>query len=197
MEATSALGTNGYESIKYGTSGYDHTKHITMPRTKLGNPTPKTQNDAEELDDPVYDETSSTQPNYSSENPDGKAIKFNYQVTNGYDYIDDFTKPQPKWANPTQRTDPIKNNAEQHTVEVVNANKMEEAQKISDERNQQKANVQTTSANLTRVRDEANEKRDDFYDTEEHIYSEVNKPKKESEENPSEDSEGEGEEDYH
>ena len=187
---------NGYESIKYETSVQDQTKHTTKPQTKSGTPIPKTQNDfddVEEVDNPVYEKTSSTQPKHSSDDPDREARGFNYQVTNDYDYI---PEPQTKLADPTQRTDSIENDVEQHTVEVVDANKMEEAQKISDERNQQKANVQTTSANLTGVRDEANEKRDYFYDVEEHIYSEVNKPKKESEENPSEDSEGEGEEDY-
>ena len=186
---------NGCESIKYETSVQDHTKHITKSQTKSGTPIPKTQNDfgVEEVHNPVYEKTSSTQPNYSSDDPDREARGFNYQVTNDYDYI---PEPQTKLADPTQRTDSIENDVEQHTVEVVDANKMEEAQKISDERNQQKANVQTTSANLTGVRDEASEKRDDFYDVKGHIYSEVNKPKKESEENPSEDSEGEREEDY-
>ena len=186
---------NGYESIKYETNVQDQTKHTTKSQTKSGTPIQKTQNDfgVEEVHNPVYEKTSSTQPNYSSDDPDREAREFNYQVTNDYDYI---PEPQTKLADPTQRTDSIENDVEQHTVEVVDANKMEEAQKISDERNQQKANVQTTSANLTRVRDEASEKRDYFYDTEEHIYSEVNKPKKESEENPSEDSEGEREEDY-
>ena len=149
----------------------------------------------------MYDEASSTQPNYSSLGPDMEAesdlgtngyesIKYG---TSGYDHTKHITKPQAKVANPTQRTDSVENDAEQHTDEVVDADKMEEAQKIGDKRNQQNANVQTTSANLTQVRDE---KGDDFYDTEEHIYSEVNKPKKEAKENPTEDSEGERGEDY-
>ena len=152
----------------------------------------------------MYDEASSTQPNYSSLGPDMEAesdlgtngyesIKYG---TSGYDHTKHITKPQAKVANPTQRTDSVENDAEQHTDEVVDADKMEEAQKIGDKRNQQNANVQTTSANLTRARDEANEKGDDFYDTEEHIYSEVNKPKNKAKENPTEDSEGERGEDY-
>ena len=62
-------------------------------------------------------------------------------------------------------------NTEQHIndSEVVNANKMKEARKKSDVRNQQKTKAQETPANPTPVRDEARKNGDDFYDAEEHL----------------------------
>ena len=51
---------------------------------------------------------------------------------------------------------------------------------------QHKVNAQSTSANLTQVRDEASEKGDHFYNAEEHT---VNKPKKKAKKKLSEENE--------
>ena len=147
-----------------------------------------------QLNDPVYDDASSTQPNYSSLGPDMEGVKFNYQVTNGYDSIENMTKSQTKFENLTPKTEDDLDDAEQHTSEVVNANMKEKAQKKSDKRNQQKTNAQETLANFTS--DEASKKGNDFYDTEVHIYSAVNKRKKKAKEKPPENDELERKVDY-
>ena len=132
----------------------------------------------------MYDDASSTQPNYNSSGPDMEAA--NDQVMNGYESIKCITKPQAKLGNHTPKTQ----------------NGIDDPERLDDpvyddaSPAQQKVNAQTTSANLTQVRDEASEKGDHFYDAEEHTYSVVNKPKKKAKKKPSEDNEGEREGNY-
>ena len=121
---------------------YTHSHQFESPSLKKNGCSSLRQ-----LDDPVYDEPSSSQPNYSS---------LDMKVVNDLVVNDRY-------------------NTEQHTNEVVNANKMEKAKKKSDVRNQQKTMAQEIPPNPTLVQDEASKKEDDFYDAEEHTYSVVNK----------------------
>ena len=129
-----------------------------------------------QLDDQVYDEASSTQPNYSSQSLDEERVKD--QVTNGYDSINCMTKPRREVTYHTPKNENDFHDTQQHTNDVVNANKMKKAQNKSDYRNQQQTNAQQTSTNSTPVRNEASKIRNDFYDAEEHTYSVVNNKKK-------------------
>ena len=126
-----------------------------------------------QLDDPVYDEASSTQPNYSSQDLDEEGVKD--QVTNS---IRCMTKPRREVTYPTPKNENNFHDTQQHTNEVVNANKMKKAQNKSDDRNQQQTNAQETSTNPPPVRNEASKIKKDFYDAEEHTYSVVNNKKK-------------------
>ena len=162
-----------------------------------------------QLDDPVYDEATSTQPNYSSLGPTYDMEAENDEVTNSYDYIE-----QPQSTNNTQhfkavdhtpvRMEASENDffdAEQHTYAVVNANKKKKSKKkISSnaaDNEEYTADVQDTSAIPTPVRDEASNEGDDFYDAEEHTYSVVNvKQKKRGNEKTALNGEGERGEDY-
>ena len=104
-----------------------------------------------QLDDPVYDEASSTQP-----------------------------KPRKEVANSTPRNESFEIDfldTKQHTNEVVNTNKKKAPNK-SDARHQQQTNAQEIPANPTPVRNEDSKIGNDFYDAEEHTYSVVNKKKK-------------------
>ena len=133
----------------------------------------------------MYNDASSTQPNYTASlGPDMEAT--DDQVTNGYESIKCMTKPQTKLGNHTPKTQINFDNPKQLDNPVY-----DEASPA-----QHKANAQTTSANLTQVRDEASEKGDHFYDAEEHTYSVVNKPKKKAKKKLSEDNEGEREGKY-
>ena len=112
-----------------------------------------------QLEDPVYDDASSTQPNYTL-GPDIEAVS--NPVTNGYDSIEWMTKPK----------------KEQHLHDRANTREKKKAEKISNKNNKPKTNGQESSLNPTPVRDDDNKKGDDFYDAEEHVYSVVIKSKK-------------------
>ena len=156
----------------------------------------------------MYDEASSTQPNYSSLGPTYDMEAENNEATHSYDYIQ-----QPQGTNHTQQfkaanrtlviTEANENdfyNAEQHTYAVVNADKKKKTKKkISSNAADSKeytADVQDTPPIPTPVRDEASNEGDDFYDAEEHTYSAVNvKGKKRGNEKTAMNGEGEREED--
>ena len=170
---------------------------------------PSTKNECyslRQLDDPVYDEASSTQPNYSSLGPTYDMVAANDEVTNGYDYIQ-----QPQGTNNTQqfkaanctsvKMEGSENDffdAEQHTYAVVNANKKKKKMSSSAADSEgHTADVHNTPRNPTTVRDEARKNEDDFYDAEEHTYSAVNvKQKKRGNEKKAMNGEGERGEDY-
>ena len=122
----------------------------------------------------MYDEASSTQPNYSSLGPTYDIVAANDEMTNGYVYIkqpqDVINTSRFKAANPT----PVSMDNEEYTTDIQN-----------------------TRSNSTPVRDEARKKGDDIYDAEEHTYSVVNvKGKKRGNEKTAMNGEGEKEEDY-
>ena len=121
----------------------------------------------------MYDELSSTQPNYSS--LDKEVCAVNDQVTSGIVYIELLSQPQTELTNPTAKNESVENdfyNVEQHTYEMVKANMINE---VGDEN---KSNVQETSHYTTPMRDEASKKGGDFYDefcdAEKHTYFVVN-----------------------
>ena len=137
----------------------------------------------------MYDEASSTQPNYSSQGPSYDMKAENDKMTNGYDYIQ---QPQGKNSTPQfkavirtpEKTDASGNNfydAEQHTYAVVNANKKKKKLWSSAADNDEyTTDLQDTPTNPKPLRDEDNKKGDNFYDAEEHTYAvvEANKKKK-------------------
>ena len=159
----------------------------------------------------MYDEPSSTQPNYMFSSLDPTyAEPENDETPNGYDYIKHprgiINMPQFKAANPTPvRTEASENDffdAEQHTYEVVNANKEEKVKNNTPnsdiDGNEPTLNTYDTLDNPTPVSDEASKKKkeDDFFNAEKHTYSVVNaKCKKRANEKLSDD-EREREEDY-
>ena len=134
----------------------------------------------------MYDEASSTQPNYSSLGPTYDMEAENDEVTNSYDYIqqpqDTNNTPQFKAANRTPVSMEGSENdfydAEEHTYAVVNANKKKKSKKkitnSAADNEEHTADVQETPPNPTPVRDDASKNGDDFYDAEEHTYSAVN-----------------------
>ena len=157
------------------------------------------------LDDPVYDEASSSQPNYSSLGPAYDMETENDEVTNGYDTIQwplgTADTPQFKAANHT----PVRMEAgeddfydtEEHTYAVVNKKKKTKKKLSSNtaDNEEQTADVQDAPANPTLVTNEGSKKEDDFYDVEEHTYSVVNvKHKKKSNKKKAVNGEGEEEE---
>ena len=146
----------------------------------------------------MYDEASSTQPNYSSLGPTYDMEAAGHQLTNSYEHSIDTPQAEP--SNPSlPRVEARENDfydAEQHTYAVVNANKKKKSKKtascIEGEDNQPEANTQDAPAIPTPVRDEDHKEGDDFYDAEEHTYSAVNvKHKKKACKKSSEDSSGE------
>ena len=140
-----------------------------------------------QLDDPVYDEASSTQPNYNSQGPTYDMDAANAQRPDSYDYIEHtINTPHAEPANSTPAKMEDGGNdfydAEQHTYAVVNTD-MKKAKKktpsSTEEYNiQQQANIQDAPPSFTPVEDEAKKNKDDFYDAEEHTYSAVNVKRK-------------------
>ena len=112
-------------------------------------------------DDPVYDELSSIQPNYSSLGKEVCAV--NDQVTSGIIvYIELLSQPQTELTNPTAKNESVENdfyNVEQHTYEMVKANMKKYINEKGDEN---ESNVQETSNYTTPVRDDASKKGGDF-----------------------------------
>ena len=146
----------------------------------------------------MYDEASSTQPNYSSLGPTYDMEAASHQVTDSYEHTTNTPPAEPFNPSPVRmkasETDFY--DAEQHTYAVVNANKKKKSKKTASytegDDDQPKANTQDTPANPTPVRDEDHKNGDDFYDAEEHTYSAVNvKHKKKACKKSSEDSSGE------
>ena len=172
-----------------------------------------------QLDDPVYDDASSTQPNYShsSLSPDNEVV--NYSATNGYDSTECSTKPKTQLAKHIPKNESHTFDAEQHPCDVTNdarkkkksdaekcpkevikVNKKKKAKKNSDKRNKPKSSFQETPANPTPMRDDDSKMEDDFYDAEEHTYSVVIKSKKKANKKLSENGERmreENDEDYY
>ena len=82
-----------------------------------------------QLADPVYEDATSTQPNYSSINPAYHMTAVNDEMTHSYDYIQQpqgtTNTPQFKTGKRTPVTMDAKEinfyDTEQHTYEVVNA----------------------------------------------------------------------------
>ena len=117
------------------------------------------------LADPVYDEVTSTQPNYSSLGPTYGMEAENAQHSDSCDYIGHtINTPQDEPANPIpprmEASGNDFNDAEQHTYAVVNAKKKKKVEKktpsSTEEYNiQQKANIQDAPPSPTPVRDEA------------------------------------------
>ena len=149
-----------------------------------------------QLDDPVYDEASSAQPNYSSLGPTYDMEGGNAQHSDSYDYIEHtINTPQAEPANSTPpRMEASENDfydAEQHTYAVVNANKKKKGKKTSGgatNDTEATVNAQDIAANPTPVRDDDSKNEDGFYDAEEHTYSVVNaKCKKKVNKKPPED----------
>ena len=134
----------------------------------------------------MYDEASSTQPNYSSLGPTYDMEAKNDEMTINYDYIEQpqntINTPQLSTANRTpvimEGSENDFYDAEQHTYAVVNANKKKKSKKKMSsnaaDNEEYTADVQDTPAIPTPVRDEASNEGDDFYDAEEHTYSVVN-----------------------
>ena len=149
----------------------------------------------------MYDEASSTQPNYSSLGPTYDMEAENAQQPDSYNYIEHTNStPQAELANPTP-PEASKNDfydAEQHTYAVVNVNKNSKKKTASSATEDPKPTVDAQDfppCPESGIND-ASKKGDDFYDAEEHTYSVVNtKSKKKANKKPSED-EGEREEDY-
>ena len=185
---------------------YIHSHQLESPATS------KNDNyNLRQLDDPVYDDASSTQPNYSL-GPDMEAVS--NPVTNGYDSIECMTKPKTQLANHTPKNESHICDAEQHPCDVANAkkkkksdtgkcpkeaikaNKKKKDKKNSDKRNKPMSSVQETPANPTPGREDGSKIEEDFYDAEEHTYSVVIKSKKKANKKPLENDEGEREEDY-
>ena len=139
-----------------------------------------------QLDDSVYDEATSTQPNYTL-GSDIEAVS--NPATNGYDSIECMTKPTMELANHTPKNESHICDNEQKPCDVANARKEKKSdagkcpnevnkannkkkdKKESDKRNKPKSSVQETPATLTPGRDDASNKEDDFNDAEEHTYS--------------------------
>ena len=154
----------------------------------------------------MYDEASSTQPNYSSLGPTYDMEAANDEMTSSYDYIEQpqgtNNTPHINTANSTTAKMEANGNdfydAEQHTYAVVNSNKKKKKMSSSVSNNEEHtADVQNTPPNHTPVRDEASNEGDDFYDAEEHTYSAVNvKRKKRGNKKTAMNGEGEKEEDY-
>ena len=146
----------------------------------------------------MYDEASTTQPNYSSLGPTYDMEAAGHQLTNSYEHSIDTPQAEPFNPSPP-RVEASENefyNAEQHTYAVVNANKKNKSKKTASctegEDDQPEANTQDAPPIPTPVRDEDHKNGDDFYDAEEHTYSVVNvKHKKKACKKSSEDSSGE------
>ena len=148
-----------------------------------------------QLDDPVYDDASSTQPNYSLD-CDMEAV-YN-PGTNGYDFIKCTNKHDDE-QHPLEVTDAKEKkntDAGKRPNEVIKANKKKKAEKKSDKKNKPKSSAREIPANPTPVRDDDSKKEEDFYDAEEHVYSVVTKSKKKANKKPSENGERQREEDY-
>ena len=145
----------------------------------------------------MYDDATTTQPNYSSQGPAYDMEIANNHGLSTYDCIENtINTPQTEPIHPTPVTDEGKRddfyNAEQHTYAAVNVKHKKKAEKKTsgnDEGgdNGQNAKVHDTPANPT---PDASKKGDDFYEAEEHTYSVVNKKKAKK---TSEDGEGERE----
>ena len=138
----------------------------------------------------MYDEASSTQPNYSSLGPTYDMEAASDEVTNNYDYIkqpqDVINTQQFKVVNRTPVSMDASENdffdAEQHNYAVVNASKKKKtAKKLSNsaaDNDEYTTDVRDTPANPTPVRDEDYKEGDDFYDAEKHTYAVFNANKK-------------------
>ena len=158
----------------------------------------------------MYNEASSTQPNYSSQGPTYDMEAENVEATSSYEYI--YEQPQSGNNTPqfkaasrtTVRMDASGNDfycAEEHTYAVVNANKKKKPEKkvssSAADNDEYKAEEQNTPAIPTPVRADASKNGDDFYDAEEHTYSAVNvKLKKKRNGKTAVNAEEESEEDY-
>ena len=178
---------------------YIHSHQLESPATS------KNDNyNLRQLDDPVYDDASPTQPDYSL-GPDMEAVS--NPVTNGYDSIECMTKPKMKLANHTPKKESLIDVEQRHDLanakkkkksdtgkcpnEVIKANKKKKAKKHSDKKNKPMSSARDTPANPTPGRDDDSKMEDDFYDAEEHTYSVVIKSKKKANKKPSENNEGE------
>ena len=164
-----------------------------------------------QLDDPVYDDASSTQPNYSLDY-DMEAV-YN-PGANGYDFIKCTNKPKTQLANHTPKNESYICDDEQHPHEVtdakekkntdagkhpneeIKANKKKIAEKKSDKKNKPKSSARETPANPMPGRDDDSKKEKAFYDAEEHVYSVVIKSKKKANKKPLENGERQREENY-
>ena len=145
----------------------------------------------------MYDEATSTQPNYSSLGPTYDMEAANAQYSDSYDYIEHtINTPQTEPANPTPSRMETSGNdfydAEQHTYAVVNANKKKKRKKTTSDgaidETEATINAQDISANPTLTKEEASKNEDGFYDAEEHTYSVVKtKCKKKFDKKPPED----------
>ena len=140
----------------------------------------------------MYDEASSTQPNYSSLGTTYDMEAAN-KMTHSYDYIErpqgTNNTPQFKAANRT----PVRREASENDFYDTEQNTYTEKAKKNAPSSatddiEPTLNVQNVPLCPTPVRDDASKNGDDFYDAEEHTYSVVNtKCKKKANKKPSED----------
>ena len=126
----------------------------------------------------MYDEASSTQPNYNSQDPTYD-VEAENEIPHNYDYIERprgaNATPQFKAANHT----PVRREASEN--DFYNLKQLSEDIRPT-------LNVQDIPLYSTPARDDASKNGDDFYDAEEHTYSVVNaKCKKKANKKPSED----------
>ena len=143
----------------------------------------------------MYDEASSTQPNYSSLGPTYDMEAENDEVINSDDVVN-APQDEPASLAParTEASGNDFNDAEQHTYAVVNANKNKKAKiktpsSTEGNNDQQEVSTPDTPANCMPAGDIAGREGNDFYDAEEHTYSVVNvKCKKNTNKKPLEDS---------
>ena len=169
-----------------------------------------------QLDDQVYDEATSTAPNYSSLGPGYDVVALKREEIDPYDVLDHNQKEARKSqapVNPIPVRDAVSKSgddfydAEEHTYSVVNVKKKRKAKK-NRHGDQQQKNIPSSAGADTyevidnnkqqmtnkpqdkSVIDEASKNGDDFYDAEEHTYAIVNKKKAKK---TSEDGEGERE----
>ena len=149
-----------------------------------------------QVDDPVYDDATPTQPNYSSLGPTYDMETTNDHGLNTYDCIKNAINiPQAHPNNPTPVRDEDAGrednfyDAEQHTYATVNKSSKKKKTSGNDEGddNEQKAEAHDTPSNPI----PASKKGDNFYEAEEHTYSVVKKKK--AKKKISEDGEGERE----
>ena len=139
----------------------------------------------------MYDEASSTQPNYNSQGPTYDVVAEN-EIPHSYDYIE-----RPRGTNHTPQfktvnRSPVRREAcendfydpEQH---MYTEKAKKNAPSSANDDIEPTLNVQDIPLYSTPARDDASNG-DDFYDAEEHTYSVVNtKCKKKANKKPSED----------